>query len=211
MLRGGLLDSSFRAKSLRGRDWEESASVKLQKDRWSCLYYTVFLHICRKEVYHKLPGGWDLWRRVRVHNSCFCSILSGIILGYVEKCFRNRGLPFSFLLFSITGRKICRVSCRFAKLTRILMRATLVRCTTRWYINGIASALSLGTRIGKVALTYKLHKFSTRDLYKVQKMFFSFFFPKRREVKKLFDVTSIDEFGHHSHYSGLVRIKGCFM
>lgn len=28
-----------------------------------------------------------------VHISCFCSILSGIILGYVEKCFLDRGLP----------------------------------------------------------------------------------------------------------------------
>lgn len=66
------------------------------------------------------------------------------------------------------------------------MRATLVRRTTRCYINGIASALSLGTRIGKVALTYKLHKFGTRDLYKVQKMFFSVFFPQ--EIKK-FDIS----------------------
>lgn len=60
------------------------------------------------------------------------------------------------------------------------MRATLVRRTTRWYINGTASALSFATRIGKVAdLIYKLHRFGTRDLYKVRKVLFSFTFPPK--------------------------------
>lgn len=49
----------------------------------------------REEAYHKLPCVPEgLVTSVRsVHISCFCSILSGIILGYVEKCFLDRGLP----------------------------------------------------------------------------------------------------------------------
>lgn len=121
-------------------------------------------------MYHKLPRVVEIYGDGSARNSCFCSIPSGIILGYVEKCFRDRGLPSSssslppppplslsrfLFLFSLDNREreICRVSCRLAELTGGLMRESpLFNGTTVRYRMVPVRSRSFGTRLGKVVL-----------------------------------------------------------
>lgn len=62
-----------------------------------------FTYVERKCIISYRVG--EIYGDGSAHNSCFCSILSGIILGYVVKCFRDRGLPSSFLLFFLDNRE----------------------------------------------------------------------------------------------------------
>lgn len=142
--------SSFPAKSLRGRDREEKTrSVKLQKDRSrTCVTMFSFTYAERKCIISYRVV--EIYGDGSVHNSCFCSILSGIILGYVEKCFRDRGLPSSFLFFLDNREKNIP---SFLPPGRAY-RGSNARHPCSMAIYAVTFALFFGTRDGKVAFIY---------------------------------------------------------